>query len=79
MTDDNEADKAMTQGGVELSAPNEQTSAAPPFPDQSATKRPQRDPTNTLAACDRILILGEPGRGRRRSRENSPLLFMCPT
>jgi energy-coupling factor transporter ATP-binding protein EcfA2 len=64
MTDDNEADTAMAQGGVELSAPDTRTSAAPTFPDRSATKRPQRDPTNTLAACDRILILGGTGSGK---------------
>lgn len=63
MTDDKEADQAMTQGVVELSARNE-PGAAPPFPDQSATKRPQRDPTNTLAACERILILGGTGSGK---------------
>jgi energy-coupling factor transporter ATP-binding protein EcfA2 len=28
------------------------------------TKRPQRDPTNTLAACERILILGRTGSGK---------------
>jgi energy-coupling factor transporter ATP-binding protein EcfA2 len=64
MTDDKEADKAMTQGGVELSARNGETGPARPFPDQSATKRPQRDPTNTLAACERILILGRTGSGK---------------
>jgi energy-coupling factor transporter ATP-binding protein EcfA2 len=34
------------------------------FPDQSAAKPPQRDPTNTLAACERILILGRTGSGK---------------
>jgi energy-coupling factor transporter ATP-binding protein EcfA2 len=28
------------------------------------TKRPQRDPTTTLAACERILILGRTGSGK---------------
>ena len=64
MTEDKEADKAMTQRGVELLGRNGETGAASPFPDQSATKRPQRDPTNTLAACERILILGRTGSGK---------------
>jgi energy-coupling factor transporter ATP-binding protein EcfA2 len=34
------------------------------FPGQSAAKPPQRDPTNTLAACERILILGRTGSGK---------------
>jgi energy-coupling factor transporter ATP-binding protein EcfA2 len=63
MTDDKEADQAMTQGGVELNR-NEGTCAARLFTDQSATKRPQRDPTNTLAACERILVLGGTGSGK---------------
>jgi energy-coupling factor transporter ATP-binding protein EcfA2 len=43
---------------------NEQTSAAPPRADVSATTRPGRDPSTTLAACDRILILGGTGSGK---------------
>jgi energy-coupling factor transporter ATP-binding protein EcfA2 len=34
------------------------------IPDRSATTRPQRDPSRTLAACDRILILGGTGSGK---------------
>lgn len=64
MTDDKEADEAMTQAGVELTARNGATGAAGPFRDQSTTKRPQRDPANTLAACERILILGGTGSGK---------------
>ena len=52
------------QGGVELSAGNGETCAAGPFSDRSATKRPQRDPANALAACERILILGRTGSGK---------------
>jgi len=37
------------------------------IPDRSATKRPQRDPANSLAACDRILILGGTGSGKTTS------------
>jgi energy-coupling factor transporter ATP-binding protein EcfA2 len=54
----------MTQGGVELSACNGEAGAAHPFPDQSTTNRTQRDPTNSLAACERILILGRTGSGK---------------
>jgi ATP-dependent protease Clp ATPase subunit len=54
----------MTQGGVELSAHDRETVAAHPLADQSATKRPQRDPTNTLAACERILVVGRTGSGK---------------
>jgi energy-coupling factor transporter ATP-binding protein EcfA2 len=32
--------------------------------DPSAVTRPQRDPTSTLAGCDRILILGGTGSGK---------------
>jgi len=64
MTDDNEADNAMTQGGVELSAHNGEMGAARSSPDPSAAKRPQRDPTNALVACERILILGGTGSGK---------------
>jgi energy-coupling factor transporter ATP-binding protein EcfA2 len=34
------------------------------FSDQSATKRPMRDPAKSLAACERILILGRTGSGK---------------
>jgi energy-coupling factor transporter ATP-binding protein EcfA2 len=64
MTDDKDADKAMTRGGVEPSARHGETRAARPVSDQSTTKRPQRDPTNTLAACNRILVLGRTGSGK---------------
>ena len=62
MTDDTEADQAMTRPSAELGARNGDTVAAHPAPEQ--TTRPQRDPTNTLAACDRILILGRTGSGK---------------
>ena len=42
----------------------QQTTAAAPTPARSAMTRPQRDPSNTLAACDRILILGGTGSGK---------------
>jgi energy-coupling factor transporter ATP-binding protein EcfA2 len=54
----------MTRSGVEPSARSGETKAARPFPEQSATERPQRDPDNTLAACERILILGRTGSGK---------------
>jgi energy-coupling factor transporter ATP-binding protein EcfA2 len=54
----------MTQGRSELSARNGETGAARPSPEQSATTRPQRDPTSTLAGCERILILGRTGSGK---------------
>ncbi len=75
MTDEKDADRSMTQGGVEPSARDGETVAAHPLPDQSATKRPQRDPTHTLAACERILVVqAEPGRAddaRARTRRCS--------
>lgn len=55
---------AMAQVSDELSARIGETGAADPLPDQAGTKRPQRDPTNTLAACERILILGRTGSGK---------------
>jgi energy-coupling factor transporter ATP-binding protein EcfA2 len=64
MTDNNEADNAMTQGGVELGAHNGEMGAAHSSSDLSAAKRPQRDPTNALVACERILILGGTGSGK---------------
>jgi hypothetical protein len=48
MTDHNDAGDATTEGSV----------------GRSAATRPQRDPTNTLAGCDRILILGGTGSGK---------------
>ena len=54
----------MTQGDVELSARDGETVAAHSLPDQAATKRPKRDPTNTLAACERILVVGRTGSGK---------------
>jgi len=64
MTDDKDADQSMTQGGVELTARDGATVAAHPLPDQSATKRPQRDPTHTLAERERILVVGRTGSGK---------------
>jgi MoxR-like ATPase len=64
MTDDNEADNATMQGGVELSAHTAEAGAARPVADHSDMKRAQRDPANTLAACERILILGGTGSGK---------------
>lgn len=63
MTDDKEADQALTPRVAELSARNE-PGAAPQLPDTSTTKRPPRDPTSTLAGCQRILILGGTGSGK---------------
>jgi energy-coupling factor transporter ATP-binding protein EcfA2 len=54
----------MAQVSDELSARIGETGAADPHPDQDGTKRPKRDPTNTLAACERILILGRTGSGK---------------
>lgn len=49
---------------MKLIARNGEAGTTRPVPDQSATKRPQRDPTNSLAACERILILGRTGSGK---------------
>src|SRR3954454_25382253 len=56
--------KAMMQSGVELSGRNGDPGPAPVFPAQSATKRAQRDPSDSLAACARIVILGRTGSGK---------------
>lgn len=64
MTDEKDADQSMTQGSVEPSARDGETVAAHSVPDQSATKRAQRDPTHTLAACERILVVGRTGSGK---------------
>jgi energy-coupling factor transporter ATP-binding protein EcfA2 len=64
MADNKGRDDAMAQVGDELSARTGGTGAADPLPDKAGAKRPQRDPTNTLAACERILILGRTGSGK---------------
>jgi energy-coupling factor transporter ATP-binding protein EcfA2 len=43
---------------------NEHTSPQPACANRSAATRPQRDPSDTLADCDRILILGGTGSGK---------------
>ena len=48
----------MMRSGVELSARNGETDMARPVRDQ------QRDPADSLAACERILILGRTGSGK---------------
>jgi predicted kinase len=64
MTDEREADP--TQGGAEVHARRAQTTvAAHASADHSATnQQQQRDPLNTLAGCERILILGRTGSGK---------------
>jgi energy-coupling factor transporter ATP-binding protein EcfA2 len=64
MTDDKDADGAAPQEGVELRARNGERPAAHPSADGPATRRPHRDPANTLAGCERILILGRTGSGK---------------
>lgn len=64
MTGDGDAGSIDDARGVELSARDGETVGAHRLPDQSATKRPQRHPTNTLVACERILVLGRTGSGK---------------
>jgi adenylate kinase family enzyme len=63
MTDERSADQA--QAGAELAAAHRHTPvAASRSADLSAQRRAQRDPVDTLAGCDRILILGRTGSGK---------------
>ena len=55
----------QNQGGAELPAARGQTTvAAPTSAHLSARQQPQRDPVDTLAGCNRILILGRTGSGK---------------
>src|SRR3954470_19042892 len=54
----------MMQSGVEMSGRNGDPGPARAVPAQSATKRAQHDPSNSLAACARIVILGRTGSGK---------------
>jgi len=54
----------MTRGGIEPRARDGETVAAHPHPDESATKRPRRDPINTLAGCERTVVVGRTGSGK---------------
>jgi hypothetical protein len=61
----NERSAHQTQGSAELLAARGQTTvAAPTSADLSAQQLPQRDPVDTLAGCNRILILGRTGSGK---------------
>lgn len=54
----------MTQGGIGQNAIDGETPAARHLDDKSMTMPTQRDPTNTLRGCQRILILGKTGSGK---------------
>lgn len=54
----------MTQEGVELDAPDGVTVPSRSLPGQPAAERSQRDPASTLAACERILVVGRTGSGK---------------
>jgi energy-coupling factor transporter ATP-binding protein EcfA2 len=55
----------QNQGDAELPAsPGQTTVAAPTSAHLSARQQPQRDPVDTLAGCNRILILGRTGSGK---------------
>ena len=63
MTDERSAHQA--HGSAERLATRGQTTvAAPTSADLSAQQLPQRDPVDTLAGCNRILILGRTGSGK---------------
>ena len=53
----------MTQGVIGSPAGDGQTVAAPADPVEAASKRP-RDPTHTLAGCERIVVVGRTGSGK---------------
>ena len=64
MTHEKDAMPSMLQGSTELSVINSDTAAAYSIAEQSVTKLSQRDPANTLAGCQRIVIIGRTGSGK---------------
>jgi energy-coupling factor transporter ATP-binding protein EcfA2 len=64
MTRQGDEAQSMTQGGIGQRAIDGETPAARHLDDKSTTMPTQRDPTNTLRGCQRIVILGRTGSGK---------------
>jgi len=54
----------MTQEAATSQAHDGEPPAANANPDEFATQRPRRDPTQTLAGCERIVVVGRTGSGK---------------
>ena len=54
----------MTEGATEYRAGDGQTVAVHAHPDEALTKRPRRHPMDTLAGCERIVVVGRTGSGK---------------
>src|SRR5215216_1144560 len=54
----------MTQDDTGLHAYDVPTTAPHPFAEQAIQNRSQRNPDNTLAGCNRIVIIGRTGSGK---------------
>ena len=57
-------DELVTQEAATSQAHDEEPPAANANPDEFATQRPRRDPMQTLAGCERIVVVGRTGSGR---------------
>jgi adenylate kinase family enzyme len=64
MTRQQDEAQAVAQGEVGRNTVDGETPAARHFDDKSRTMPTQRDPSNTLRGCQRILILGRTGSGK---------------
>ena len=58
------AARSMTEGATEHRAGDAQTVAVHAHPDEALTKRPRRHPMDTLAGCERIVVVGRTGSGK---------------
>lgn len=64
MTRQQDEAQAVAQGGIGRKTFDGETPAARHLDDKSTTMPTQRDPSNTLRGCQRILILGRTGSGK---------------
>jgi hypothetical protein len=64
MTREKDITQSMPQKSTELSRNDGKTNAAHSVAEQFVTNLPQRNPANTLVACNRIVIIGRTGSGK---------------
>jgi len=64
MTREKDITQSMPHKSTELSRNDGKTNAAHSFMEQLVTNLPQRNPANTLAGCNRIVIIGRTGSGK---------------
>ena len=64
MTREKDITQSVPQKSTELSRNDGKTNAAYSCAEQFVTNLPQRDPANTLAGCNRIVIIGRTGSGK---------------